>query len=117
MQTCSAVWVCIMLGGAASACRLGPSHILRTSMLPPSKWLLMVTLPAASVVCERDPVGTTDPSAHLRCHTRDQAPGGPLHEKGGLELFKSRGEKRPHLVLELSTVVLLCCLSFSSGGP
>ncbi len=42
-------------------------------MLPPSKWLLMVTLPAASVSCDLDPVGTTEPSAHLRITTREIA--------------------------------------------
>ena len=45
---------------------LGSQSLAHTSMLPPSKWLLMVTLPAASVSCDLDPVGTTEPSAHLR---------------------------------------------------
>ena len=46
--------------------------------------------------------------------------GGYLARKGGLAGSRApehRCAKRSHFVFELSTVVLLCCLSFSSGGP
>jgi len=62
---------------------LGSQSLAHTSMLPPSKWLLMVTLPAASVSCDLDPVDTTEPSAHLRCEMRDHTMGRVARMKGG----------------------------------